>query len=94
MDLEKFYEWEKMNVTYIIYLMIKWFNFDAVNFETRNRPDVESCVWFDIKIEKDKKTWYVSGQRPDIIHRRLIEFLDGQNVRADYLKSRAVGEKI
>ena len=95
MDTEKYYNWEKMNVAYIIHLMIKWFNFQLVQMEVRERPSVESGMWYDIKIERHnpEKLWFVSGQRLDIVHRRLIEFLDSQNVREDYLKSRAVGQK-
>jgi hypothetical protein len=88
MNTEKFYNWEKMNITFIIHLMVKWFDFQSVQMEIRERPDVESGMWIDIKIEKHNPEglWFVSAQRLDIVHRRLIEFLDRQNIREEYLK--------
>lgn len=50
MDKEDFYHWEKMSLSGIISLMVKWFGF------------------------------------PDIVRRRLIEFLDELNTRENYLK--------
>jgi hypothetical protein len=99
MDLEKIYDWENMALSSITTLMVKWFNFDKVEMTTTGRVAVESGIWFDITIHRGEigkggHQWSVSGQRTDIVKRRLIEFLDGQNVRADFLKSRAVGEKI
>jgi hypothetical protein len=89
MGMDNYYNWEKMAVSSIVWLMIKCFNFDTVDVNTAYRKDVESGVWITVKIEKGGKTWYIDGQRTDIIQRRLIEYLDGQNIRNDYLKERS-----
>lgn len=77
-NLTKF---EEQPVSHVIYNMIKWFNFDQVEMNTCVRDEVESRVWMTLKIQKADKTWYVDGQRLDIVKRRLIEFLDNQKVR-------------
>lgn len=84
MDIEDFYLWEKMPISNIIYLMVKWFNCTSVEMEVSQR-DVESGVWFHIKFDRDGKTYYANGQRPDIARRRLIAELDNLEIRKDYL---------
>jgi hypothetical protein len=85
MDKEDLYNWEKMSLSNIILLMVKWFNFDNVTMEVQCRPNVESGVWWNLKIEQDGKTYYVTGQRTDIVRRRLIEILDSLEIRKHYL---------
>ena len=92
MDIDKFYKWEDMAVSSILHLMIKWFNFERVEMTIHQRHNVETGMWYDIKIEKDGKSWGVSSQRLELLRERLIKFLDGENVREDYLKRE--GEKI
>lgn len=92
MDLDKFYKWEGMAVSSIIHLMIKWFNFESIEMLCYSRHNVESGIWYDIKIVKGGNSWSVSSQRLELLRDRLIKFLDGQNVREDYLKRE--GEKI
>lgn len=87
---DKFYDWELMPVSHIIYLMVKWFGFDRVHMTCSERASVESGVWFIVEIERDEPrlTYSVYAQRPDILKRRLIEFLDERKTREDYLKEK------
>lgn len=92
MDKEDFYHWEKMSLSGIMSLMVKWFGFPSVTMELRQRDNVESGVWYEITIaprhdEPDQThNHYVNGQRADVVRRRLIELLDLLEVRKDYLK--------
>lgn len=88
MDLEEFYNWEKMTPTSIIYLMIKWFDFDEVNLNVRSRPEVASRIWYDVEVTKRKDKWSFSASRSDLIKDKLIKFLDRKNIRKSYLESR------
>lgn len=88
MDLNKYYQWEYMALSSIIWLMIKWFNFDSVEMETEYRKDVESGVWISLKIVQGNVANYITGQRPDIVKKRLIEYLDSKNIRETYLKEK------
>lgn len=73
-DLENF---EKQSVQAIAYNMVKWFMFDQVTIHTEHRANVESTVWITVSIEwgDGKHTMHITGQRNDIIHRRLSEWL-------------------
>jgi hypothetical protein len=92
MDLEDYYNWEKMSLSGIMALMVKWFGFTEVSLEIRQRDNVESGVWYEIKIsplptEPDQAhSHFVNGQRTDVVKRRLIELLDQLNVRENYKK--------
>lgn len=74
--LDKIMDFEGQPLSQITYNMVKWFDFDCVDISTSYRADVESRVWISIKIIKKESTWYVDGQRIDIVKRRLIEFLN------------------
>jgi len=93
MRMDNYYNWEKMGLQYIVYLMVKWFLYDTVNIETIGRVDVESGIWITITVKKEDKEWLISGQRVDVVHRRLIEFLDSQNIRQDYKQKRDESDK-
>ncbi|MBC7947196.1 MAG: hypothetical protein H7Y42_04900 [Chitinophagaceae bacterium] len=67
---------ESQPLSQIIYNLIKWYNVDNITSEFYHRPQVESSVWIQLKITKDDKTWYVDGQRNDIVKRRLIEWFN------------------
>jgi len=84
-DIEDFYNWEKMSISNIIHLMVKWFDIDHVEMWVSQRNNVESGVWWNIKFEKDGQNYYADGQRMDIVRRRLIEQLDRLEIRKDYL---------
>jgi len=84
MDIEDFYNWEKMSISNIISLMVKWFDVESVKMEV-NKSNVESGVWWTIEFEKGCKKYFVNGQRTDIVRRRLIEQLDRLDIRKDYL---------
>ena len=85
MDIEDFYNWEKMSISNIVHLMVKWFGVTSVEIEVMQRDNVESGVWWRIKFENDNQTYYADGQRMDIVRRRLIERLDNLDIRKDYL---------
>ena len=83
MDLEKMYNWEQMSVSGIIGIMVKWFDFHLVEFETSYRSDVESRIWYDIEV-KDKNSKYVfsvSAQTQILLKQRLITQLDKLGLR-------------
>lgn len=88
MDKEDFYHWEKMALSGIIGLMVKYFGFTSVKMEYRERDNVESGVWIELEIEKERNELcpkrYIHGQRTDIVRRRLIEFLDELDIRKEY----------
>lgn len=63
MDLNRYYDWENMAISSIIWLMIRWFNFDSVDMNISYRGNVESTVWFLIKITKKDK-WTETTNRP------------------------------
>lgn len=73
---DKIKDFESQPLSQITFNMVKWFNFDTVSTDISYRANVESTVWISIKIVKGEKTWYVDGQRIDIVKRRLIEFLN------------------
>lgn len=86
MDKEDFYNWEKMSISNIISLMVKWFGITSVRMEVFERANVESGVWWEIEFEKDGQKHFANGQRMDVVRRRLIESLDRLNIRENYLK--------
>lgn len=94
MDIDKFYDWEKMHVAGIIYVMVKWMNIHHVEFTTTQRPKVESGIWYDITVKDENFSpiWNVSAQRLELLKERLIEMLDRKNFRKDYLERKAGGE--
>lgn len=65
--------------------MCKWFLFDRVIIDYSPRDNVESGMWISVKIEINSKTYYIDGQRNDIVHRRLVEWLKShlQKTRGD-----------
>jgi hypothetical protein len=71
-EIDKINDLDSQPVSQIIYNMIKWFNVDSVTQETEYRSNVESTVWMTLKITMKDKTWYIEGQRLDIIKDRLI----------------------
>jgi len=73
---DKLYDFENQTMQAIFFNMIKWFEFDSIDVECKRRPDVESTVWISITIQKGEKTWYIDGQRNDIVKRRLVEWLN------------------
>jgi hypothetical protein len=72
--LDDITDFERQPVSAIIYNLIKWFDVDRIEMETSSRPNVESGVWIRLRITIKDKTWYVDGQRLDIVKRRLIEW--------------------
>lgn len=79
--IDRIQNFEDQPLSQIIYNMIKWYNYDSVEMHTHARANVESGIWISLQIHKELKTWYVDGQRLDIVKRRLIEFLDKQGAR-------------
>lgn len=73
-QLDKILDFESQPVSAITYNLIKWFNVDKIEMETSSRLNVESGVWIQLRITIKDKTWYVDGQRLDIVKRRLIEW--------------------
>lgn len=73
---EKIKDFDSQPLSQISFNMVKWFNFERVDISMYERLNVESMVWISIKIVKGEKTWYVDGQRIDIVKRRLREFLN------------------
>ena len=74
---EKLEKFEEQSVQAIVFNMIKWFGFDRVTVETEVRNNVESSVWITVKIEWEdgKHSMHITGQRHDIVQRRLSEFM-------------------
>lgn len=90
MEMDSFYDWEKMSISSIIYVMVQWLNIHHVEFNTTNRQNVESGIWYDLVV-KDKDfnhQWHVSSQRQSLLKERLIAELDRRNYRESYLKER------
>lgn len=73
--LDQIENFESQPISTIIFNMIKWFEFDDVNIQYRYRNNVESGVWISIKITKGDNTWWVDGQRNDIVRTRLAEWI-------------------
>ena len=76
-SFEKIEQFENQSIQTIAYNMCKWFLFDRVNVNYEPRGNVESRMWITVKIEVGGKTYYIDGQRNDIVHRRLVEWLKG-----------------
>lgn len=74
--IEKLYDFKSQSLQSIAFNLVKWFNFDEVKINTRQRDNVESRVWITVELEKDGKTTWIDGQRIDIVHRRLVEWLE------------------
>lgn len=90
--MDKYFDWEKMTITSIIGLMIMYLGFDKVEMECYARPEVASRIWFNISIRSSEGHLIagVDGQRIDILKRRLIEYLDGKELRKDWLKENPI----
>jgi len=74
-EFEKLEDFDNHTIQTIIFNMCKWFGFDLVTFFVEPRAEVASRVWINLKIEKAGKTWWIDGQRNDIVRKRLIEWL-------------------
>jgi hypothetical protein len=72
---ENLQNFDEQTMQTIAFNMCKWFDFEAVNINYAGRANVESGIWITIKIEYKAKTFYIDGQRNDIVKRRLIEWL-------------------
>lgn len=72
---EKIEDFDNQSIQTIAYNMCKWFGFDAVNINYEVRHDVESGMWINVKINLKERTFYIDGQRNDIVRKRLIEWL-------------------
>ena len=83
MDLEKMYNWEQMSVSGIIGIMVKWFDFHNVEFNTSHRSDVDSRIWYNIEVrgENLKYVFSVSAQTQILLKQRLITQLDKLGLR-------------
>jgi hypothetical protein len=88
MSMDKYFQWERMTLADLIVIMIKFLDFDSVVMETSSRPDVASRVWFRITVKRNDENHFVDGQTIEKVHRRLIELLDEQKMREQYLKSK------
>lgn len=73
--IERLKDFESQSIQTIAYNMCKWFEFESVNIDTQYRDNVESHVWITIKITNKLNTFHISGQRNDIVKKRLIEWL-------------------
>ena len=73
--LEKLHDFDNQSIQVIAFNMIKWFNFDSVDISISERSNVESRVWIRVEIRKGDQQWHIDGQRNDIVHRRLAEWL-------------------
>ena len=73
---EEIENFDKQPVSMIIYNLIKWYMVDKIEMETYSRPEVESGVWIQLRITVKEKSWYVEGQRLDIVKRRLIDWFE------------------
>jgi hypothetical protein len=85
MSFEDLYKWESMSVSGILYVVVKWLNYESVKFELVERGSVESGIWYTIelweKTDQPHASGYISSQRDDLLKKRLIEFLDNKNHR-------------
>lgn len=73
---DKLYDFKNQSLQQLAFNLVKWFNFDSVKVNTRQRDNVESRVWITVELEKDGKTTWIDGQRNNIVHRRLVEWLE------------------
>lgn len=73
---DKLYDFKNQSLQQLAFNLVKWFNFDSVKVNTRQRDNVESRVWITVELEKDGKVTWIDGQRNDIVHRRLVEWLE------------------
>ena len=94
MNIETLYNWEKLQLAGIIYVMVKWMDFHDVQLHTNVRDNVESGVWFEVQVrgKQDNYLWTVSSQNLSLLKERLIKKLDHLGLREDYLKTRAAGQ--
>jgi hypothetical protein len=74
---EKLEKFDEQSIQQIAFNMVKWFMFDQVTIKTETRGNVESTVWITVIIEwgDGAHKMYIDGQRNDIVHRRLSEWL-------------------
>lgn len=83
--IDEITEWEQMSVNGIASIMVTWLNYHSVTFTTESRPAVASRVWHRLEIHKTDNephaNMYIDGQRLDIVKKRLIEYLDSENLR-------------
>jgi len=45
----------------------------------------ESGVWINVRLKYNGKDYGVSGSRMDIVQKRLIEWIDRQRIRDDFI---------
>lgn len=72
---EKLEAFDEQSISLIAFNMCKWFDFDKVTINYEPRNDVESRMWITVKVEHKGKTFYIDGQRNDIVRKRLIDWL-------------------
>jgi len=71
-------------VSSIISIMVRWLNFHAVEFNTAQRGNVESGVWYEITVKDEnyQYQWCVESQSIELLKDRLIKKLDALNLRS------------
>lgn len=72
---EKLEAFEDQSIQTIAYNMCKWFDFDGVDISYKPRHNVESGMWINVIILYKDKTFWIDGQRNDIVKKRLIDWL-------------------
>lgn len=72
---DKIENFEEQGIMTIAYNMVKWFCFDEVNVDFQPRDNVESGMWITVKIQINSKTYYIVGQRIDVVHRKLVQWI-------------------
>lgn len=86
MNIDGITNWEDMTVGGITAIMVTYLNFHSVVTTTESRPAVASRVWHRLEIYKTDNephaNMHIDGQRLDIVKKRLIEYLDSENLRS------------
>lgn len=93
MALTDLYKWELMSTSGILYVVVKWLNYEFVKFELSERSNVESGIWYTLELWEKRNqphaSAYISSQRDDLLKKRLIEFLDSKDHRPkEYILNR------
>lgn len=81
--LKRIPEWEKHPLSTVLWDLQKGFSIES-KMEIASHS-CESGVWINVHLRYDNRRFVVNGSRLDIVSRRLIEWIDRQGIREDFL---------
>jgi len=85
--LARLINWEKMALSSLLTVMVKYFDCENIELSVNSRPEVASRMWYTLSFELperyghiSRRRRFVSASRLDLMCERLISLLDREKL--------------